>query len=48
MVDAPAGWIEAERDNPSVDAWFPDEDDYEYVDLWQGPDVDPLFGGISK
>lgn len=47
VVDAPAGWMEAERDNPSVDGWFPDGDGYEYVDLWQGPDVDPLFGGIG-
>jgi signal transduction histidine kinase len=47
VVESLAGWIEATAGHPLCDAWFPDGDDYEYVEVMQGPDVVPFFGGIE-
>ena len=43
VVDTAAGWIEATAGSWYGDAWFPDGETYEYVELVQGPDTDPLF-----
>ena len=46
-VETAAGWIETTAGVGYGHAWFPDGDEYEYVDVVQGPDMIPFFGGVS-